>query len=274
MTDYYNQPALSYSGVKKYLTDGPHSFWRHTPLNPMRVVEEPSPAMIRGKLAHTLLLEPEKANLYFAVKEKVDGRTSAGKQYNSDFAANCNGREIIDTELFGEIKSMIAILKNNADFKKATAGDWSAEEEFLWTPEDNLARKAKMDFTVIINGEPIIFDYKTCQNCDPLHFRKDVINYRYYIQDVFYKRAYEIKYGKKPRFIFIAQESDYHSNVALYELTAADLAVGERELDRVETEIKARLLNQDWKPYRGGIQQLDMPTWFYTRQQEEEANAI
>lgn len=272
MTDYYNIPALSYSGIKKYQTDGPHSFWRTSVLNPNRIPEEPSAAMIKGKVAHALLLEPENFDSQFAIKNKVDGRTVAGKQYNEQFLLSVGTREVIDEVLYADVRNMAAALKANPDFQSLAGSPdkWIVEEEFFWTDDSGIKRKAKMDLIVNQSGNPIIIDYKTCQNCDPSHFRNDIIKFKYYMQDPYYKEAFRQKHGAEPRFVFVAQEVDFPDNIAMYELQAADVAVGKRELDRAIGEIKVRLANNDWKPYAGGVQQLDLPTWFYTRQQENE----
>ncbi len=263
MTDYYQKPALSYSGIKKYLTDGPHSFWRTSVFNSARIQEEPTKAMIEGNAAHTLLLEPNSFHARYAVKDKVDGRTVAGKAYNTEFAEKAGDKIVIDSEVYLRLTNMVDYLKAFPEYKTILAPQ--TEQEFIWQVPDGLPMKAKMD--IICEGA--IYDYKTCQNCDPQHFQKDIINQRYYLQACFYTRAYELKYGRQPRFVFIAQELDYPENIAFYELAPADLAVGERELNKAIAEIKERLKTNNWKPYNGGIQQLDLPTWFYTRQQEE-----
>lgn len=225
--------------------------------------------MIKGKAAHCLLLEPGKFQNQFAIKTKVDGRTKDGKAYNEEFAATVNGRDVIDDVIFSELNTMIAMLRANPDFQAATKGDWLVEEEFFWET-DGLPRKAKMDLIVSQNGNPIIFDYKTCINCDPAHFRNDIIKQKYYLQAAYYIEAFTIKYNAVPRFVFIAQECDYPENVAMYELPPADIVVGKRANDKIAAEIKARLESGNWKPYAGGVQELNLPTWFYTRQQEEE----
>lgn len=275
MTDYYNKPALSYSGIKRYLTDGPHSFWRTSVFNPMRIKEEPTLQMIKGKAAHTLLLEPAKFPGQFAVKNKVDGRTKEGKAYNEEFLATVVNRDVIDDVTRDELILMTGLLKTNSDFKVVTGNreNWMVEEEFFWE-YDGIQKKAKMDLIVNQGGNPVILDYKTCQNCDPSHFQRDIVNQKYYLQAAFYIEAFIIKYNATPKFVFVAQEIDFPENAAMYELAPADLAVGNRELIKATAEIKARLASGNWKPYNGGIQQLDLPTWFYTRQQENENDGI
>lgn len=274
MIDYYQKPALSYSGIKKYLTDGPHSFWRTSVFNPARIQEEPTKAMIEGNAAHTLLLEPAKFYARYAVKDKVDGRTVAGKAYNTEFAEKAGDKIIIDSEVYLRLTNMVDYMKAHPEFKKLTAQPFNVEEEYIWQngvdPEDDFQYKAKADIVIQGKEEIIILDYKTCQNCDPKHFQKDIINQKYYLQAAFYKWMYKCKYGAEPRFIFIAQEIDWPENIAFYEMSPADLAVAYREFDKASEEIKARLATNNWKPYNGGIQQLDLPTWFYTRQQESE----
>lgn len=271
MTNYYDHKALSYSAIKRYLTDGPHSFWRHSLFNPNRVPEESTKAMIEGNAAHSLLLEPAQFGSRYAVKDKIDGRTKEGKAYNEQFALTVGTKEVIDSECYANLITMVDAIKAHPEYKSNVSNFKVDVEHEIFVELDGTPFKAKPDIVVGLGTDnPIIFDYKSCQNCDPLHFRKDVVNLRYYIQDALYKGIYEAKYGVKPRFVFIPQEVDYPENIAFYELGAADTSAGLRELNRAVREIKHRLETNNWKPYAGGIQQLEMPTWFYTRQQEEE----
>lgn len=272
-TNYYDIPALSYSGIKKYLTDGAHSFWRHSTFNPNRIPEPTTKFILAGKVAHKLLLEPTKFQEEFIIAPDVDRRTKEGKAIYAEFESLAEGKAVIGNDLYQEINNSITALKANEQFKEMTKGDWLVEEEFFWEV-GGIKRKAKTDLIVADSGTPVIFDYKRCANCEAAHFAKDIIKFKYYIQSVYYKSAFEAKYGGRPRFVFIAQEWDYPENIAFYELLPADEAVGEREIARASKEIKDRLLSGDWSAAPKGINKLDLPTWFYTRQQEEELDAV
>lgn len=272
--DYYTVEALSQSGIKEYLNDGAHRFWAHSVFNPNRIIKKETEALLTGKLVDLMLFQPEICDSIYAVKKKVDGRTKEGKAYNQQFELDNVGKVIITEEELSEAAAMVTALKSNPDFIEATKGEWSVQEEFFWQIGD-MAFKARMDLIVKKpDGEYIIFDYKTCQNCDEAHFGKDIVKFGYHIQGAFYKEAFRRKYNCEARFVLVAQEKEYIDSVALWEVQPCDTAIGIRSINRTIKEIAVRLETGNWKPSKGGIQSMTLPTWFYTKQQEEEANAV
>jgi exodeoxyribonuclease VIII len=268
--NYYDKPALSYSGMKTYMTDGVRAYWRTSVFNPNRIDREPTQAMIFGKLVDCLLCEPHKFDEQFAVKEKVDGRTKEGKAYNEQFAITAEGKEVVNEEDYATAKQMVDCLNANPDYQELIKGEVSFQDEYIWE-FNGMTHKAKADIVVKKpDGEVLILDYKTTQNSDPLHFAKDIIKYGYYIQDANYRIGFGEKYNQSVRFIFVVQEKDDAEAIEFYELPPADVAVGKRKVTRLSAEIKARLETNNWKPTQSGVNQLDLPTWFYTQQQEEE----
>lgn len=269
MTNYYTTPALSQSGIKKYLTDGAHRYWQTSPYNPNSVAQIETEALLKGKLVDCILFTPSEFDKIYAVKLKMDGRTKDGKAYNSQFEIDNVGKVIINEQEQQDAEKMVFHLLHNEDFITLNANELSTQEEFFWE-EDGMAFKAKMDRIVSWKGEPVILDYKTCQNCDEAHFSKDIIKFGYHIQAAFYKRAFFMKYGVEARFVLVPQEKDFPENMAIWEVQACDIAIGKRAIAKATHEIKARLAKADWKPYKGGIQEVNLPTWFYTQQQENE----
>ncbi len=268
--NYYNVKALSQSGIKKYINDGAHRFWAHSVFNPNRRPDKETEALLTGKLVDVLLFTPNVFPTVYAVKEKVDGRTKDGKAYNEAFARDNADKVICTTEDFNEAAAMVAALKANPDFIEATKGEWITQEEFFWS-DGEIAFKARMDLIIKHeDGSYTIFDYKTCQNCDEQHFGKDIIKYGYHVQDYFYKEAFFQKYGVVPRFVLIAQEKDYIDCAALWEVQPCDVAIGQRVANKAIKEIKARLNIGNWKPFKGGVQSMNLPSWFYTKNMEDE----
>lgn len=266
MTNYYQQKALSQSAIKTYLTDGAYRFWKHSVFNDQRVADKDSDAKRIGRLVDCLLFTPAQLELEWAIKQKVDGRTTAGKAYNLEFELTLNGRGLANEEEQADAQHMVDMLKANPTFQELTQGQWVTQKELFWEA-DGLPCKAKLD--LIANG--IVFDYKTCQNCDESHFGKDMVNYKYHIQDAYYKEAFKKQYGFEPRVIFIAQEKDFPDCLAFWELQPADIAIARREIARARKEIKARLDANNWTPSNSGVQSINLPTWFYSRQQEDDA---
>jgi hypothetical protein len=83
------------------------------------------------------------------------------------------------------------------------------EQEFFWTDEMTGEQcKCRVDCLTEIDGEPVIVDYKTTANAATYKFNRDLFSYGYFMQAAMYGEGVRVnlRLGKLPRFIFIAQE--------------------------------------------------------------------
>ena len=72
MTDkeYFAHKALSKSQIRNWRADNPLQFWNNSVLNPNKIEDEMTDAMVFGSLTHAMLFEREKVNDMFVV---IDG---------------------------------------------------------------------------------------------------------------------------------------------------------------------------------------------------------
>ena len=203
MTDaeYFSMPAVSASQIKAW-DKGAYWFWKTSPFNPDRVQEEDSDAMMFGKLAHCMLLEPEKLNDEFEVADF--GKTRANKKYQ-ELKATTKKMLVTADEYAHASKMMVEI--GNHSLASAIIDGATAEMPYFWIDDETkLYCKCKIDAIKRTKNGIVVIDYKTSSDI------QGVLNWpqklQYPLQADFYCRAVEKKYGEKPcEFVFIIQSN-------------------------------------------------------------------
>lgn len=254
--DYFDIPALSASGINKFLLKSPLHFWEGCAFNPNRVQAEPTDEMCFGILCHAILFEPERLEEDFAVSPKFDRRTKVGKADSKQFEKLNDGKTIVSEEDYSKAHKMIeALRKNSAAFK--LIGNGCPEMPIMWG--NGLKRKAKLDYS----REGLILDYKTATDADINSFERSVIKYGYHRQAAWYMEGVEATTGERPRgFVNIVQDKDTPGAVGIYSMPEDFIQQGHRENQWAARQIERRLENGDWKAFREEIVGMTMPTWY------------
>lgn len=265
--DYFDIPAVSASGINKFLLHSPAHFWAESPLNPNRVRTEPTAAMIFGSLCHKLLLEPLSFAAEFAVSPEVDRRTNAGKATWSQFCEQNSSKRIVTQDQFGEATIMVEALRRHPTVFKLL-GQGSAEAPLQWTDEaTDLTCKGKADY--YRNG--LLLDYKTSINASPSYFCKAISNMGYHRQAAWYLHGVEMTTGTRPDgFVFIVQDKSLPEAIGIYEIDSQTIEKGQIENDWVLAQIKRRLALNDWAAFPPTIQTIGLPAWYSVQGGEDE----
>lgn len=203
MTDaeYFSIPAVSASQIKAY-DKGAYWFWKSSPYNPERVQEEDSDAMIFGKLAHCLLLEPDKFETEFEVTDF--GKSRKNKAY-LEFKASST-KTLVSPDEYQHAKLMVEEVGKHP-LASAIVDGATAEMPYFWIDDETkLYCKCKIDAIKRTKNGIVVIDYKTSSDI------QGVLNWpqklQYPLQADFYCRAVEKKYGEKPcEFVFIIQSN-------------------------------------------------------------------
>ena len=169
--------------------------------------EEPTPALIFGTLVHSLLLDPDSFSSQFAIAPEVDKRTKAGKEAFNAFLTGVSDATIITQDEYKKALEMVSRAFTTPFVSDLLSGE--KELPIKWV--DDLTGelcKVRLDCLIWIKGKPIIVDYKTTNNAQTDAFMRFATNNGYDFQAAMYCEAVEKTYGKKPTFVFIAQEKD------------------------------------------------------------------
>ena len=167
--------------------------------------EEDSLALLEGRAAHKLILEPEEFFEEFAIAPKVDRRTKEGKEAYNSFVEEAQGKEIITDDSFTKIKAMAEALKQNEIACSYLKGDH--ERSFFWTDSITGERcKCRPDCLATIFGKKYIVDYKTTDSCADGAFERSVKKFGYKFQAGMYREGVFNNTFEEYGFVFVAQE--------------------------------------------------------------------
>lgn len=225
---------------------------------------EPTPALIFGRLVHTLFLTPELLNDEFAIAPSVDRRTKAGREAYAMFLEELNDRQEIRMEDLDRAAEMIDVLRNTP-FVTALMAGAKREKPLFWTDADTgEACKVRLDALTEIGDRPIIIDYKSAADASADGFLRHALKYGYDFQSGMYSEAVRVLMGKDPRFVFIVQEKEAPYSVNILEADAQFILRGTdkfRELLGIYHECK---LTGNWYGLMGPdpvITSLILPAW-------------
>jgi exodeoxyribonuclease VIII len=254
--EYRQHPAISRSELWR-MHESPEKFKyfkEHPP--------EPTPSLLFGQVVHKLLLQPEYFESDFTIIPNVDGRTRAGKEALK-LIENTDGRARVKYDMYETASLMVEKAMSEPLVRKLLSGQ--KEQPFFWTDADTGEQcKCRTDCLTEIGDNLIIVDYKTCNDASTDVFMREAVKFGYEFQSAMYSEGVERNTGRKPLFVFIAQEKaePYSLNIL-----QADEAFVLRGYDRYREFLGIYHYckeNNDWYGYMGKekiLNTLTLPSW-------------
>lgn len=253
--DYHASPAISKSGLDLIAKSPAH--YIHAKQQP----HEPTEAMIIGSAFHDAVLLPDTFNDNYAVSEKFDRRTKAGKEAAAQFDADNKGKLILNIDQVGDIERMIESINAHEKASILLTGG-NPEVSIFWRDADTqIDCRCRPDF---IHSSGIMVDLKSTIDASPEAFAKSCANFRYHVQDAFYSEGFYRETGVWPKgFVFIAVEKTAPYAVGVYELDAESRALGRELFTRDLLTYQNSLSSQTWPAYSPDIETLRLPQWAF-----------
>lgn len=203
--DYFAYKGLSKSQIKKWNDQNPMEFWKNCIFNPNRIDEGVTDALVNGRLAHTLLLEPQKfADEYKVIPDGKGFSSRNTKTFQDAIKAEKSCKDLILQSEFDNWMNRINTLLSY-DLVKSILAGISIEKPVIW--EDNgLILKAKLDAVKNTHQGIVLIEYKTTSTIEKNIRGIDVGGY---VFDVGMQcKAIEALYGQTPvKMVFIIQSS-------------------------------------------------------------------
>lgn len=203
--EYFAYKGLSKSQIKKWNDQNPMAFWNNCVFNPNRIDEGVTDALVNGRLAHTLLLEPQKFDEEYKIIPDGKGFSSRKTKAFQDAIANeKSGKDLVLQSEFDNWYKRIKTLLSY-DLIKSILKGISIEKPVIWE-EDGIVLKAKLDAVKNTPQGIVLIEYKTTSTIEKNIRGIDVGGYTY---DVGMQcKAIEALYGKTPKkMVFIIQSS-------------------------------------------------------------------
>jgi hypothetical protein len=145
---YRADSALGSSDMRK-LVDNAATFWWESPMNPQRPKDRDTPATLRGRAMHKMVLEGEAAfsARYMRGRDWMEGAPSSEKAAETkriNAEAEKMGKEVLPSETYDRVVIASAMISKNPKLAPAFTGGLP-EISIFWT-RDGLRRKARLDY--------------------------------------------------------------------------------------------------------------------------------
>lgn len=224
----------------------------------------PTDSMELGSAAHKLVLG---VGAEIEVIDAENWRTKAAREAADE--ARDYGRIPLLPGDYAIVQAMAEALQRNdlARFLLSRErGGYPEQSLFGVDPETGVCCRVRLDWMPDENSQrPIIADYKTAESCHPEAFARSAARYGYHVQDVFYRRLYQLLTGRPVEFLFVVQEKHPPYLVNVCELTAPAVAAGDTLVRRALQRYRDCTESGVWPGYDGdtedGIAHIDLPRW-------------
>ena len=208
-----------------------------------------SPALLEGRVQHTVFLEHHKFDDEFIIQPNVDRRTKAGKADYEDFLTTVGNRTPISQDLYDVCMERREIVKDHIPQE-----DHKVECVILfhWHGQPF---KCRLDW----HNNKDVWDLKTARDASPRGFKQAINNFNYHMQAALYVDACNAAGLPAGTFNFLAQEKAHPYAYAVYSMSAESLEYGRSRNEQALDLLLKCKENNEYKPYNlEGVQTIEL----------------
>lgn len=270
LDDYVAVDALSATGLRQ-LARSPWHFRN-------RVEIDPTPAMLRGTLAHCAVLEPEAMGQRYVVLPESAPRRPTAAQWGAknpspesvaamawwtQFKQDNAGRKLVEHADFSLCQQQLAAIACNPVLS-GLLREGRGEVSIFWVDKaTGVYCKARPDWLPPAEGQSITpMDLKTCADESPSGFGRAAARMRYDLQAAHYTAGIEaVMKLKVAAFVFGAVTSKPPVLAVPYVLTDEVRDQGRDERAELLERLAWCRRENEWPAYGAGVQMLDFPAY-------------
>lgn len=170
-------------------------------------------------------------------------------------------RTILSDDQFQQLKAMRdAVMEHPMARALLTGRPGVAEHSVYWNdPVTGELCRCRPDFW---REDDVIVDLKTTEDASPEGFAKSIANWRYDVQDPYYRDGIEIATGRKVKaFVFLAVEKKFPHAVGCYVLDPESIELGRAQCRADLDRFHECRTSQTWPGYGDKIQTISLPAW-------------
>lgn len=214
--DYHASDGVSKSGLDLIHKSPAQYLWsKNAPYD-----EDNRKALDIGTAFHTLILEPEQFKKdYFVMPEKLDRRTTEGKQAHKEITKGIQDKIVLTVEEYQKLSLMRESLLAHPHAKWLIEAEGDTEVSIYWR-EATTGELAKCRPDKLLDKHSCLIDLKTSGEINRLD--KAYFDYRYHVQDAWYSTGYETELNEPlENFIFLVVSTKLNCGrypVRLFEL--------------------------------------------------------
>lgn len=247
--------SISRSGIVEFMKS-PANYWNsyHNPKRPEKTSTE---AMIFGSAFHTIVLEPNKFDLQYAIKpEGIDRRTKQGKSDYEEFEARSAGKTIITQEQLDTLHEMQQSVYRHQQAWDLICGARYEHSIFWDDPNTALTLKTRPDAW----HDNMTVDLKTIVSSDPRTFQNAMASHGYHIQSAMNREGIRSATEKDiMNHVFVCVEKTFPFLVAVYILDETALESAHSTLRLKLADMKYCKDKNEWPGYQ--TQTIGLPNW-------------
>lgn len=203
-----------------------------------------SPALLEGRVQHTVFLEHHKFHDEFAIDPGFDRRTKVGKEEFAAWQEELGDKTPCTQKMYEicmERRELVSdyIPKNEHSVELTLCFEWLGQP-----------CKGKLDWWTGTD----IWDYKSARDASPRGFKSAVNSYKYYQQAAYYLTAARQLDMRADKFYFLAQEKAHPYPYAVYTLSDEAIEYGAAKNEQaLKIGLDCQRKNE-WLPYnRDGV---------------------
>jgi hypothetical protein len=219
---------------------------------------EPTDAMVLGAAVHTCVLEPDAFHDLYKRAPDGDRRRKGVKEMWARMEAEYPEAAILKTAEFDTCMAIRDSVAKHPIAKHVLEGE--TERSAAWhDPDTGVLCRGRFDD--IARGVKVLTDLKTTSDASPHQFPHSIYKYGYHIQGAHYLRGAKQLDLDLDSFAIVAVEKEPPWAVAVYQLNAAAIFDGERELlQLLDTWARCERDNV-WPGYAAEVVAVDLPKW-------------
>ena len=198
-----------------------------------------TPALLEGRVQHTVFLEHHNFAKEFVIEPKIDKRTKAGKAEYEIFKKEIGNRRAISVDLYDTCMERRSVVQEYIP-KKTDKIELTVCFEFCGQPF-----KSRFDW---YDNEQI-WDLKTCRDASSRGFIAAINNFKYHMQAGLYVHAARSVDLPCKGFSFLAQEKVHPYCYAVYEMAPEALEYGLAQCEQALDRILRCEADNEYKPF-------------------------
>lgn len=171
------------------------------------------------------------------------------------------GRTILTDEQFAQLSAMRdAVMDHPMARALLTSKPGVAEYSVYWNdPITGELCRCRPDFW---REDDVIVDLKTTDDASPEGFAKSIANWRYDVQDPYYRDGIKAATGRTVKaFVFLAVEKKFPHAVGCYVLDPESVELGRAQYRADLDRFHECRVSEQWPGYGDKIQTISLPAW-------------
>ena len=209
-----------------------------------------SPALLEGRVQHTVFLEHHKFDDDFVIQPNLDKRTKAGKEAFEDFKATIGNKTAITQDMYDVCMERRRVVQDFIPNGENDKTELTVCFEYHGQPF-----KSRLDW---YDGKRV-WDLKTCRDASPRGFRQAVNNFNYHMQAALYVDACRIVGLPAEGFSFLAQEKAHPYPYVIYEMSDESMLYARSKNEQALATILNAKESDNYSPYNlDGVQTIEL----------------